>query len=471
MSLSPTPRPRLLERQLTEARDESGALDVERLLDLVGDTYAEQERARRERRAAEDALRAARDAAQAASQAKSAFLAAMSHEIRTPLNGVLGTAGALAQTGLSSEQAQMVRVMLESGDLLTTILSDILDLAKIEAGRLQLESAPFEPRTVISSVLELYKSTAAAKGLWLSAELGAGLDQWVVGDAGRLRQVAQNLLSNALKFTAEGSVILRARAEPGRTGPRLLVEVVDTGCGVPPEAQSRLFTRFSQADSSTTRRFGGTGLGLALCRELVGAMGGDIGMRSSDSGGSCFWFTLPLQLDGTVADTPDPQAAEPGRLVGGMRVLGVDDNATNRFVLRAVLEAAGCTVELAENGEEAVRAAVATDFDAILMDVHMPVMDGLDATRAIRALGGRHAATPIIAVTAEALPEQVERAGAAGMNRHVTKPIRPDRLLEALADAIAEASAALSSARSAEALSRVASDPAGTPGKRRARQG
>ena len=403
------------------------------------------------RKAAEEALRTARDEAHAASQAKSDFLATMSHEIRTPLNGVLGTAGALAQTKLTPEQAQMVKVMLDSGELLTTILSDILDLAKIEAGRLELESTAFEPSVLLSSVIDLFQSTALTKGVALEADLGEGLDRAAMGDAGRLRQVVQNLLSNALKFTAEGAVTLRAQLEAGSASaqPRLVVEVLDTGLGVPLEAQSRLFTRFSQADSSTTRRFGGTGLGLALCRELIGAMGGDIGMRSRDGGGSCFWFTVPLQFDDVATGVADEDFHHAPRTVAGMRVLGVDDNATNRFVLRAVLEAAGCVVQLAENGEEAVRAAIATNFDAILMDIHMPVLDGLGATRAIRALGGRHARTPIIAVTAEALPEQIERARAAGMDHHVTKPIRPDRLLEVLSDAVRVSSAAAKATRAA----------------------
>ena len=325
------------------------------------------------RKQSEGALRQARDEAYAANQAKSDFLATMSHEIRTPLNGILGTAGALATTGLNPDQSQMVRVMLESGDLLTAILSDILDLAKIEAGRLELESAPFEPHAVLGSVIELYRSSAETKGLQLVAQLGEGMRMTALGDVARIRQVLQNLLSNAVKFTAEGSVELRAWLE-GEDGEgaahQLNVEILDTGCGVPPEAQARLFTRFSQADSSTTRRFGGTGLGLALCRELVGAMGGDIGMLER------------------------------------------------------------------EGGEEAVRAAAAADYDVVLMDIHMPVLDGLAATRQIRALGGRRASTPIIAVTAEALPEQIERARRAGIDNHVTKPIRPDRLLEALTETL-----------------------------------
>jgi PAS domain S-box-containing protein len=393
------------------------------------------------RKSAEEALLRARDEAHAASQAKSDFLAAMSHEIRTPLNGVLGVASALARTRLDANQTQMVDIMLESGELLTTILSDILDLSKIEAGRLELENAAFEPRRLLVNAAELFESTAAAKGLSLDLDLGAGLDIAALGDVGRLRQVVQNLLSNAIKFTAAGGVMLKARLAPAGPAAQacLTVEVLDSGCGVPEETRARLFTRFTQADSSTTRRFGGTGLGLALCRELVGAMGGDIGMRPRDEGGSCFWLTVPLQRAqcGKAGLGVAPASREGPAPVGALRILAVDDNATNRFVLKAILEAAGCVVALAEDGEAGVRAAALDAFDAILMDIHMPVLDGLGATHAIRAARGCNLHTPIIAVTAEALPEQVERARAAGMDWHVTKPIQPDRLFEVLSEAIA----------------------------------
>ena len=389
------------------------------------------------RKAAEDALRRARDEAHEANHAKSAFLATMSHEIRTPLNGVLGTAGALAQTELTASQREMVGVMLDSGDLLTTILSDILDLAKIEAGRLELERAAFRPDDVLKRGVNLFQSSAAAKGLEMRTIFGEGLDVRAMGDAVRLRQVVQNLLSNAIKFTATGGVDLVARleGEAADGGRRLMVEVLDTGCGVPEKVAVQLFTRFTQADSSTTRQFGGTGLGLALCRELVGAMGGDIGLRPRPGGGSCFWFTIPLEAAGRgrTSARPDWAVATAGASTEAMRILAVDDNATNRFVLKTILEAAGHAVQLAENGAQAVQAASEADFDVILMDVHMPVLDGLAATHAIRALGGRRARTPIVAVTAEALPDQIQRAMAAGMDSHVTKPINPARLLAVVA--------------------------------------
>ena len=392
------------------------------------------------RKAAEDALRRARDEAHEANHAKSAFLAAMSHEIRTPLNGVLGTAGALAQTELTASQREMVGVMLDSGDLLTTILSDILDLAKIEAGRLELERAAFRPDDVLKMVVNLFQSSAAAKGLEMRTIFGEGLDVRAMGDAVRLRQVVQNLLSNAIKFTATGGVDLVARleGEAADGGRRLMVEVLDTGCGVPEKVAVQLFTRFTQADSSTTRQFGGTGLGLALCRELVGAMGGDIGLRPRPGGGSCFWFTIPLEAAGRgrTSARPDWAVATAGASTEAMRILAVDDNATNRFVLKTILEAAGHAVQLAENGAQAVQAATEADFDVILMDVHMPVLDGLAATYAIRALGGRRARTPIVAVTAEALPDQIQRAMAAGMDSHVTKPINPARLLAVVASVL-----------------------------------
>ena len=376
-----------------------------------------------ERKAGETALREAAATADRANTAKTEFLAAMSHEIRTPLNGVLGMAAALETTPLSDLQRRMLGVINESGQSLMTLLSDILDLSKIEAGHMDFEETPFDLGGSLEAVQSLYQETARAKNLALRVSVAPDSRGIYLGDPARLRQVLQNLISNAMKFTENGSVEVRASTDPGGAGVRF--EVEDTGLGISEEAQGRLFSKFMQADRSTSRKFGGTGLGLAICRELVCAMGGDIGVDSEEGRGSTFWFTLPLLL----AAPAEPAVEEaPESVDQPLRILAAEDNATNRFVLKAILGQKELEAHFVENGREAVEAVEAADFDLILMDLHMPEMDGLSATQAIRALGGSKGSIPIVAVTAEAMPEQVRKCLAAGMDAHVPKPIRPDVL-------------------------------------------
>jgi signal transduction histidine kinase/ActR/RegA family two-component response regulator len=388
-------------------------------------------------------LRAALEAAEAASRAKSSFLAVTSHEIRTPLNGVLGMAQAMAQGDLSDVQRERIGVIRQAGQALLEILNDILDLSKIEAGKLDLETAPFDLEAVTRSALGAFSATALAKGLDYGLDFDPAAAGTYEGDAARVRQVLCNLVSNAVKFTAEGSV--RLCVEPCDEGVRLAVR--DTGPGVPEGFAERLFEKFTQADSSTTRRFGGTGLGLAICRELSEAMGGTISVTNALDRGAIFTVELPLAR--SARSTVALQAAAPPMPILGdrpLRALAAEDNAVNRLVLRTLLEQIGVEATIVDDGAEAVSAWEGGDFDLILMDIQMPRMDGPDAARAIRA---REAETgrrriPIVALTANVMSHQVEAYAAAGMDAFVAKPIVVAELYAAISrccgDSQAEAS-------------------------------
>lgn len=363
-------------------------------------------------------------AAQSASQAKSAFLAMMSHELRTPMNGVLGMAHALDRTELTPRQAQYVGTLLRSGGGLMTILNDILDLAKIEAGRFDIEARPFDLRQMVQRAVDLWSPAAREKGLSLTGVVAQDVPDWVAGDEARLRQILQNLLSNAVKFTEAGHVALTV--ETGPSG--LAFSVADTGPGMSPQTLSRLFQGFTQADSSVARRYGGTGLGLAISRRLARLMGGDLTVESGLGEGSRFTLAVQLPLAEPVielAPEPAPQSSE-----GPVRVLVVDDNNTNQEVARALLEAIGATVETASSGPEGLAALDDADFDLVLMDIHMPGMSGIEALRAIREAG--HALLPVIALTADAMSGERERLLGLGFNDYLSKPIEPAALVRAL---------------------------------------
>lgn len=390
-------------------------------------TTAHRARTQLERLAAD--LRLARDQAQAANAAKSAFLATMSHEIRTPLNAVLGFADLLRDTPLSDEQRTFVDLQYEAGRSLLAIINDILDFSKIEAGRLAIDPHPFDLRRVLEGCLGMVRTTAQDKGLSLDLDVAADVPAMVVGDGLRLRQVLLNLLSNAVKFTAVGSIRVQVQGDPGPDGVwNLLLRVEDTGIGIPMEKAGQLFEPFTQADASTTRHFGGTGLGLAICRRLIQAMGGDIGLTPRPGGGSCFWFTLPLPA-GSDLDPADAGALSRPALPRRGRILVVDDLRANQILVSAMLRKAGQQVILADNGLQAVEVASRGGFDLVLMDVQMPVMDGLEASRRIRALDGPVGQVPIVALTAAILPEELARCRDAGMNGHVAKPVNQDDLL------------------------------------------
>jgi signal transduction histidine kinase/DNA-binding response OmpR family regulator len=389
---------------------------------------------------------AARAEAERASEAKSDFLAAMSHEIRTPLNGVLGYADLLLeQPHMTEENRHRLELIQSSGTALLTIVNDILDFSKIEAGQLALDPLAFPLLTVIDSTVSIVRGGALKSGLRIDARIDAALPDFVVGDPNRLRQVLLNLLNNAVKFTPAGSVTLNVRHEGTRAGGEAMrFEVTDTGIGIPATRQERLFKRFSQVDGSISRRFGGTGLGLAICRHLVTMMGGEIGVESREGVGSTFWFTLTLPRceqasaqDAVPAERPAPRivAAPPGE---APHLLLVEDVPINQELARAVLESAGFRVDVASDGAEAVTAVEARmeaggAYALVLMDVQMPGMDGLTATRRIRALPAPAGIVPIVAMTANVMPKQVEALREAGMDDHVGKPFRRADLFATIA--------------------------------------
>lgn len=384
------------------------------------------------RKAAEDALVRAKAAAEAAqreaeraSVAKSDFLATMSHEIRTPLNGVLGYADLLVD---ELEPGTVARLHAErirgAGSSLLTVVNDVLDFSKIEAGQVELAAEPFGLDAVTDQAVAIMRAAAEQKGLRLIVETAPGLPERVVGDADRMRQVLLNLLNNAVKFTATGSVTLRVSPVPGPEGAaHLHFAVRDTGIGIPVEKHGHLFKRFSQMDGTIQREYGGTGLGLAISKQLVELMGGAIGLESAVGAGSTFWFSLPMPV-AEPAEAPVSAAEGEVRLTRGRRLLLVEDVALNRELALAVLRDAGHRVDAVSSGPEAIAAVQAESYDLVLMDVQMPGMDGLAATRAIRALAHSCASVPIVAMTASVLPQQVAAFREAGMNDHIGKPFK-----------------------------------------------
>ena len=399
-----------------------------------------------ERKAQERALIRAKEEAEAANRAKSAFLATMSHEIRTPLNGVLGMAQAMGADELTPTQRERLEVIHQSGESLLAILNDVLDLSKIEAGKLELEDAEFDLADLARAVHATFAAVAQNKGLSFELSFERGARGVYHGDPVRVRQVLWNLVSNALKFTDRGRVKVRV----ARKGGALVFEVADTGIGIAPDQLANLFRKFEQADASTTRRFGGTGLGLAICRELTELMGGEISASSTRGHGATFTVRLPLQKVARRKAPPKPAPPAPQETDAErpVRVLAAEDNGMNQLVLRTLLAQVGVDPVIVPDGREAVAAWERADWDVILMDIQMPVMDGPTATALIRTreVATRRRRTPIVALTANAMSHQVAEYMAAGMDGYVAKPIEAARLYKVLQTALEKGGAARAAA-------------------------
>ncbi|OSM01556.1 putative multi-sensor hybrid histidine kinase [Magnetofaba australis IT-1] len=396
----------------------------------------------------EAALAKARDNAEKASQAKSEFLAVMSHEIRTPLNAMLGMTEVLSESELNDEQRKRLDLLHRAGESMMRLINDILDLSKVEAGRLKLELRPFDLEKMLRAEIGLIADLAQEKGLSVTLRLDKNAPKRVLGDTHKLRQVLSNLLGNAVKFTDQGEITVSAAQVDGAAGEANLIrfEVRDTGIGVQEEHQQEIFAPFAQEDESITRRYGGSGLGLSICRSLVEMMGGELAMQSGGTnGGSVFTFTVPLPkavmelaVEASAAEarreqivtatpTQQPQAdAQPARL------LLVEDAEDNISLMRAYLGKQPVELIIARNGQEGVDAFREQPVDLVLMDIQMPVKDGFTATREIRELEAEQglAPTPVIAVTAHAFPEDIERCVDAGCDAHIPKPVRKKELLE-----------------------------------------
>ena len=383
----------------------------------------------------ENELRAAKEAAEASSKSKSQFLANMSHEIRTPLNGVLGMAQALESDPLSPEQKEKVGVILDSGKSLMALLNDVLDLTKIEAGKMEISAVPGDFLHTMKRTRQLFQATAEEKGLDLLVRYDSSFPQRLSYDPTRVRQCVSNLISNAIKFTSDGrvEVALSAKRLEG-TAFMIVVDVTDTGIGMSADTTEKLFTVFTQADGATTRKFGGSGLGLAISRQLARMMGGDITVKSEAGKGSTFRLTFKAQEALPSLNTGSDQArkAEPSKKsLRGLRVLLTDDNAINRQVIKLFLAPQGCDISEATNGKEALDLIARHDFDIVLLDVHMPVMDGKEAIQRLRA-EPRWKSLPVIALTADAMSGDREKYIALGMTDYLSKPVDQRELIAKL---------------------------------------
>ncbi|WP_269716943.1 PAS domain-containing hybrid sensor histidine kinase/response regulator [Caulobacter sp. NIBR2454] len=396
-----------------------------------------------DRVAAERQMTESKAAAEAANRAKSDFLANISHEIRTPLSGVIGIVDALSRTPLNPEQAEMVRLVQESGATLERLVSDFLDVSKIEAGQLPLESRPFDLAKALHSCIEVMRYRAEAKGLTFEIDCDADPAARYLGDSTRIGQIVNNLLSNAIKFTQTGGVTFRVRGIGNGATADIIFEVEDTGIGFDPDAAPALFTRFSQADESISRRFGGTGLGLSICRSLVDMMGGEITVASEPGVGSRFTVSLQLPLVApTIAEAaPDPFGSPLLTPISErpLRVLLVEDHPTNQRVAQIMLAGMGAEVVTVGDGLAAIGAFSSDRFDVVLMDMQMPRMDGLTATREIRALEAQLGLTrtPVIMLSANALATHQHEAVTAGADLHVSKPFSALELMSGIRQAVA----------------------------------
>jgi signal transduction histidine kinase/ActR/RegA family two-component response regulator len=430
----------------------SAAADLEARSDEIGALAralrSEREKVEQVMSSLEDRVRHRTHELETANREKSRFLANMSHELRTPLNGVVAVSEVLAREQKTKHTRELAELVVSSGRLLERVLTDILDFSKIEAGQMTLDAVDFDLSTLIDRVARLHEAVAAQKGLSFAWRVAPEAEGDYLGDSVRVTQILSNLLSNAVKFTDHGRVELCV----DRIDDRLRFRVIDTGVGFDEAAGAKLFNRFQQADASVTRRFGGTGLGLSISSSLAELMQGTISAQSTPGKGSTFEVRLPLPRAVVHHQHADAPEADASSLVGA-RVLIAEDHPTNQRVARLILEAAGVVIEVVENGALAVEAVRSGNFDAVLMDMQMPVMDGLTATREIRRFEAEHAKArlPIIMLTANALDEHVHASREAGADRHVSKPLRPDTLLAALGEEIAAAGAVADEAKGAAA--------------------